>query len=213
MHHLTSGDQGIVFELDRRIADSSDTYSRQIDIWLPNTGEIVECKHHARPVTVGAVDALLGAMLDVDAKGCRVFSHSGFTRTALLRANKAGIQCTTLPFEERWEQFPEPSGNGYYAGDYADLCFARTRGCNSFGRINYGSGEGDESPICVGHSVDWGDTQMHTFISYILLSHHLGRPPAEWAVAGFVEAHGEIFDSGYEWRIEEFEVSRFGVAA
>lgn len=207
MHHLTEGDKGTVFELDSRITDSSNRYSRQIDIWLPNSGEIVECKHHARPVTVGTIDALLGTILDVDAKGGQVFSHSGFTRNALLRAEKAGIQCTTLPFEGKSEQFPEPTGNGYYTGDYVDLCFAKKRGFDSFGRINYGNGEGDESPICVGHSVDWANTQMHSFISYMMLSHHLGRPPAEWAVAGFVEEHGMIFKSGYEWRIEEFEVS------
>ncbi|ARF58051.1 restriction endonuclease [Streptomyces gilvosporeus] len=213
MRHLTERDKGVVFELDIKIPDTTGSYARQVDIWLPRTREIVECKHHSRRVGVGVIDALVGAMDDTGAAGGQVFGHKGFTRTALARASKAGIECTELPYEERFEIYPEPNGDGYYLGDYIDLCMASTRECDSFGRINYGDGQGNETPVCVGHSVDWGNIQMHGFIAYVILSHCLARPPADWAISTFVEEYGKRFESGYEWHIEESEVSGFAVAA
>ena len=53
---------------------------------------------------------------------------------------------------------------------------------------------------------------MHGFIAYVLLTHKLGKPPAEWAIAAFVEEHGKRFESGQDWELNEYEVGHFAVA-
>ena len=211
MRHLSEARQGVVFELDARISDTTEKYVRQIDVWLPKTREIVECKHFARPVGIGVVDGLIGAVQDTNAAGGQIFSSSGFSIRAELRAQKAGIKCTTLPFKSRFETFFPPTGGGYYKGDYADLCLAASQDCEQFGRINYANGEGDEWPICVGLSIDWGNSQMHGFAAYIVLAHLLGGPPSDAAIDGFVNEYGDRFEAGQEWAISEREVSYFAI--
>ncbi|MFE4628197.1 restriction endonuclease [Streptomyces mirabilis] len=212
MRHLTEQDKDVVFELDIRIPALGTGDMRQIDVWLPRSREIIECKHHARPVDVGVIDSLLGKIDDVGASSGQVFSHSGFTRAARARAAKSGIGCETLAFEDSCDVYPERSGNGYYFGDYVDLCLASTRDCDSYGRINYADGDGNEWPVCVGHSVDWHNRQMHSFISYVLMTHYLGQPPAEEAITFFLEEYGKRFEEGLEWHIDESEVSRIAFA-
>ncbi|MEU8045671.1 restriction endonuclease [Micromonospora echinofusca] len=212
MRYLTEEDQHVTFELDARISDRSQRYRRQVDIWLPKSREIVECKNHTRLVGVGAVDALVGAIDDTDAHGGRIFSNSGFTSIARARAEKAGISCIELPYADQVEFFHTSKGGGTYYGDYLDLCWASTKGCDSVGRINYCDEEGVDLPIVVGSSVDWGNVQMRGFIAYILLAHQLGKPPAEWTIDNFVYEHGSMFESGFEWTIDEGKVSHLAVA-
>lgn len=212
MRYLSESDKYVAFELDTKIRDTSGGYSRQIDVWLPRTREIVECKHLTRPVVVGVVDSLIGVVQDINAAGGHIFSSSGFSRQAELRAQKAGIKCTTLPFENRLETLIVPSGNGHYVGDYIDLCMGRARDCDLWGRINYADADGDQSPICVGLSIDWGNAKMIGFAAYILLSHFLGRPPSDSAIDGFVSEYEDRFDAGQEWIISEQEVSHFAIA-
>ena len=211
MRHLAENDQTIAFELDVKVQDTSGKYSRQIDIWLPNTREIVECKHHSRRVSVGVIDALLGTIDDVGASGGRIFSHNGFTPNALARAKKSGIVCITLPYEAQSEEIIERTGSGYYSGDYISLCGPGSGEVEGFGRINYGDGEFDETPICVDYSVDWGNPKMHGFVAYIILNHYLGRPPSDEAIAGFVEEHGDRFEAGQEWDIAENKIWNFAM--
>ena len=191
MRHLSETRQGVVFELDARISDTTEKYFRQIDVWLPSTREIVECKHLTRPVGIGVVDRLIGAVQDIDAASGQIFSSSGFSIHAELRAQKVGVKCTTLPFEGQFETLFPPSGGGYYTGGYIDLCMAATQDCEQFGRINYTNGENDEWPICVGLSVDWDNAQAHAFVAYIVLAHLLGRPPSDAAIDGFVGEYGD----------------------
>jgi restriction endonuclease len=212
MQHLSETHKGIEFELDIKLSDTTNSYTRQIDVWLPKTREIIECKHLARPVGVGVVDSLIGAVQDIEAAGGHIFSSSGFSRQAQLRAAKAGIKCTTLPFESRVKTYFPPSGGGYYTGDYADLCMAATQDCDHFGRINYTDGEGDQWPICVGFSIDWGNFKMRNFVAHILLAHLLGRPPSDSTIDDFVHEYGGRFEAGKEWIITEREASYFTIA-
>jgi hypothetical protein len=53
MRYLTYYDPRVCFDLDVRLPDSTNRHFRQVDVWLPRTREVIECKHHARPVDVG----------------------------------------------------------------------------------------------------------------------------------------------------------------
>jgi hypothetical protein len=211
MRYLAERDQNIAFELDATIKDTSGVYFRQIDVWLPKTREVIECKHHSRPVTIGVIDTLIGTINDIGANGGRVFSHKGFTSNALARASKAGIECITLRFKEQYDILVEPTGGGYYSGDYVALCLCMnsTSGCDGYGRISYCDEDGDEGPICVGYSVDWGNSKLHGFVAYVILSHYLGKPPTDGAVNGFVAEYGSRFVAGQDWEIGEDEVWSF----
>ena len=209
MKFLTERDQGVDFQLDAKVPDRTQSYLRQVDIWLPRTREIVECKHFSRRVSISVIDALFGAIHDIGASGGQVFSHSGFTKTALERAEKAGIKCTELRFEKTHQADPEPTGYGHYWGDIMDLCAATTSQTDYVARVNYNDGRGCESPICVGRSVDWHNPQVHRFIAYIVLTHSLeGKTPTEQAVASCAETLRERFDVDEDWRISEGEVTR-----
>src|SRR4051812_36063598 len=59
MRYLTNKLAHIEFDLDVKVPETDGRYDRQIDIWLPNTREIVECKHHEVEVGIGIVDALV----------------------------------------------------------------------------------------------------------------------------------------------------------
>ncbi|MFD5625588.1 restriction endonuclease [Streptomyces sp. NPDC127072] len=208
MRHLTERDKTHFFELDVRVPARGTGHLRQIDVWLPSSREIIECKHHGRPADVNVVDSLIGKMDDVGALGGRIFSHSGFSRNATARADKFGIAWEALPFEESTDTYPERSGAGHYAGDYVDLCLASTTDCDTFGRVSYDDGDGGDAPLCVGHSVDWHNRTMHGFIAHVIMSHYLGKPPAEESVAFFLDAFAPRFEAGYEWHIDEAEVSQ-----
>jgi hypothetical protein len=122
MGHLVEERRHIAFALHARIPDTTGQYDRQIDVWLPDTREIVECKHYAERVGFEIVDRLVGTTQDVGAAAAHIFSSSGFTRQAHLRAEKAGITCATLPFATEFETLCPPRGGGYCSGQYIELC-------------------------------------------------------------------------------------------
>jgi hypothetical protein len=156
---------------------------------------------------VGVIDALAGTMHDIGALSGRVFSPNGFTKIALARAEKAGIQCVQLPYEEPPNPYDVRSGKGYYRGDYVDLCaWSRSGGNSIFGRVGYEDGSDDGTYLCAGYSIDWGDERMRRFIAYIVLTHYLGQPPSEESVGAFIEEFGDRLEEGQEWQVDEDEV-------
>lgn len=207
MRHLSGAGSADAVELDAKVPDTTGTYRRQIDVWLPRSREIVECKDYGRRVSVGVIDALAGTMHDIGALGGRVFSPSGFTKVALARAEKAGIECVQLPYEEPPELYDVRSGNGHYQGEYLDLCMGSlTVGVDTFGRVSYEDGNSDGIVLCAGYSIDWGDDSMRRFIAYIVLTHHLGQAPSEDSVSSFIEEYGDRLEEGQEWQIDEDEI-------
>jgi hypothetical protein len=210
MRHLVEERQHISFELDANIPDTTGQYERQIDIWLPSTREIVECKYRQKsPVGIGVIDSLVGASQDVDAAAASIYSSSGFSRRAVIRAQKAGIACTTLGLATTFETRFPPAGGGYYSGEYFELCPCagmHSQTDNLWGRINYLDAEGGADLICTALSIEWGNVKAHRFIAYLLLVHVLSRPPADAEINSFVESYGERFEAGQEWVISEYEV-------
>jgi hypothetical protein len=53
---------------------------------------LVECKDHARPIGIGFVDAFESKIRDLKPDRAIMFSNSGFTRDALTKANRVGIE-------------------------------------------------------------------------------------------------------------------------
>ena len=215
MRHLVEQRQRIIFELDARVPDTTGQYERQIDVWLPDTREIIECKHHTPRVGIEAVDKLVGTTKDVNAAVGHIFSSSGFTPQALIRAQKDGITCTTLPFATKFETFFPPTGGGYYVGEYIELCLCYTPPIptgNTWGRISYFDKDDCDWPLCAAVSIDWGSIKAHRFIAYLLLVHMLGRPPSDAAIDDFVYEYGDRFEIGQEWVIREREVRCFAIA-
>jgi hypothetical protein len=53
---------------------------------------LVECKDHARPIGIGFVDAFESKIRDLKPDRAIMFSNSGFTRDALKKANRVGIE-------------------------------------------------------------------------------------------------------------------------
>ncbi|MFE2750520.1 restriction endonuclease [Actinosynnema sp. NPDC059335] len=212
MRYLTEKDKYIEFDLDVMIADTTGQRKRQIDIWLPKTREIVECKNYSNVVGIEIVDAMVGTMVDIGATGGRIFSSAGFTKPALSRAEKASIRCEKLSAQEEIGYFPAKTGDGYYTGDYVDLCLSSKFDCDTFGRINYIDCDDNITPLCVGRSVNWNNPKMHGFIAYIILLHIIGRPPSNWVVKQFVDEYGDYFKQGSEWVLEEREASTFAIA-
>lgn len=53
---------------------------------------LVECKDHARPIGIGLVDAFESKIRDLKPDRAFMFSNSGFTRNALKKANRVGIE-------------------------------------------------------------------------------------------------------------------------
>lgn len=53
---------------------------------------LVECKDHARPIGIGFVDAFESKVRDLRANRAIMFSNSGFTRDALKKAERVGIE-------------------------------------------------------------------------------------------------------------------------
>jgi hypothetical protein len=215
MRHLVEERQRIIFELDARVPDTTGQYERQIDVWLPDTREIIECKHHTPRVGIEAVDKLVGTTKDVNAAVGHIFSSSGFTPQALKRAQKAGITCSTLPFAAKFETFFPPTGGGYYVGEYIELCLCYTPPIptgNTWGRISYFDKDDCDWPLCAAISIDWGNIKAHRFIAYLLLVHMLGRPPSDAAINDFVYEYGDRFEIGQEWVIREHEVGCFAIA-
>ena len=208
MRLLVQQRQRIAFEWDAKVSPGPGRIDRQIDIWLPNTREIIECKHHTAPVDVKVVDGLVGAAKDVDALCARIFSSSGFTRSALDRAKKEPIECITLPYRSQFDEPYPPTGGGYYSGDFVGdcLCAVPSDKAYDYGRVTYCDGEEDFRPICASVSVDWTDVRAHRFIAYILLAHVLNCPPSDNAISEFVSCHGARFQDGQEWVISEDEV-------
>ena len=209
MRHLIYQRPQIAFELNAKVLDTTGQYERQIDVWLPDTREIVECKHHARPVDIGVVDRLAGTIQDVNAVGGHIFSSSGFTERAKRRAQKTGINCTPLSYATKFETFLQPSGNGYYLGEYIELCLCATipyPAGNDWARVSYLSEDEEDSEILsTALSVDWCDVNARRFIAYLLLAHMLRRPPSDLAIDEFVDSYGDRFKIGQEWVIRQDE--------
>jgi Restriction endonuclease len=213
MRHLTQERPHIAFELNAKVLDTTGQYERQIDVWLPDTREIVECKHYTRPVDIGVVDRLVGTVQDVDAAVGHIFSSNGFTDQAAKRARKAGITCTPLSFATKFETYLRPSGNGYYFGEYFELCLCSTTPLpagNTWTRISYFSkDDNDFDTLSTGLSIDWGDVNACRFITYLLLAHMLRRPPSDSAIDEFMDSYGNQFELGQEWVISEDKIRRF----
>jgi hypothetical protein len=164
-------------------------------------------------VGLGVVDELVGAMLDVDATAGRIFSSSDFTTNAPLRAEKAGITCTTLPFATNFKTFFPPAGGGYYVGEYIELsCCHPLMDDNLWGRISYFDQDDNDSLLCAAVSINWGDAKALRFIAYLLLAHKLSCPPSDAAIDAFVDSYGDRFEIGQEWEISEDEVRSFAIA-
>ena len=53
---------------------------------------LVECKDHARPIGIGYVDAFESKLRDLKPDRAIMFSNSGFTRDALKKASRVGIE-------------------------------------------------------------------------------------------------------------------------
>lgn len=53
---------------------------------------LIECKDHARPIGIGFVDAFESKIRDLTPDRAIMFSNSGFTRDALKKANRVGIE-------------------------------------------------------------------------------------------------------------------------
>lgn len=53
---------------------------------------LAECKDHARPIGIGFIDAFESKIRDLKPDRAIVFSNSGFTRDALKKANRLGIE-------------------------------------------------------------------------------------------------------------------------
>jgi hypothetical protein len=53
---------------------------------------LVECKDHTRPLGIGLVDAFESKIRDLKPDRAIMFSNSGFTRDALKKANRVGIE-------------------------------------------------------------------------------------------------------------------------
>lgn len=53
---------------------------------------LVECKDHARPIGIGFVDAFESKIRDLKPNRAIMFSNTGFTRDALKKANRVGIE-------------------------------------------------------------------------------------------------------------------------
>lgn len=53
---------------------------------------LVECKDHARPIGIGFVDSFESKIRDLKPDRAIMFSNSGFTRDALKKANRVGIE-------------------------------------------------------------------------------------------------------------------------
>ena len=68
-----------LFELGASVPDTTRQYERQIDVWLPDTREIVECKHYTSREGIEVVDSLVGVSQDVNATAAHIYSSSGFT--------------------------------------------------------------------------------------------------------------------------------------
>jgi hypothetical protein len=80
---------------DERVPGRLSDTPRQIDVWAH--GRVagvevivaVECKRHGRPMAVGHVDQFIGKILDIGADRGVLYSHSGFTNSAVMRAMNA----------------------------------------------------------------------------------------------------------------------------
>lgn len=215
MRHLVQQRQAVAFELDARVADTTAQYKRKIDVWLPVTREIVECKHYSeRPVGIEIVDRLVGTTQDVNAALGHIFSSSGFTKDARMRATKVGINCEELKFANKFEDPLPPTGAGYYQGDYVELCYcsAPSGAGDLWGRISY-VGANDESwYLAAAISIDWGDVKAVRFVAYLILAHMLSCPPSDSAIEEFVYSYGSRFEAGQEWVIGEHEVGYIAAA-
>ena len=64
-----------------QVLQTKRTGDEGVDIWLKRDGltYVVECKHHNKPVGVGAARSILGAMFQHKADGAILASVSGFT--------------------------------------------------------------------------------------------------------------------------------------
>jgi len=80
---------------DQRVRGRLSQALRQIDVWAK--GRVagveltvaVECKRYGRPVTIGEVDQFIGMLLDIGADRGVLYSYSGFSNAAVMRAQSA----------------------------------------------------------------------------------------------------------------------------
>ncbi len=71
---------------------------RDMDVMVQGTKSgqkhvaLIECKDWARPIGIEKIDALESKRRDLNVDSCFIFSNSGFTRDALAKAQRVGIQ-------------------------------------------------------------------------------------------------------------------------
>lgn len=75
--------------------------NREVDVEVRGTVDgkknfvLIECKDWKRPVDVQAIDALDSKRLDLSADAAIIYSNSGFTKTALRKAERVGIDAAS----------------------------------------------------------------------------------------------------------------------
>ena len=66
---------------------------------------MVECKDHARPIGIGYIDAFESKIRDLKPDRASMFGNSGFTRDALKKAKRVGIEMASAMKVMPREQF------------------------------------------------------------------------------------------------------------
>jgi hypothetical protein len=88
-------DRNAKVEHDAQVVGRLSCTPRQIDVWV--TGSLggfeismaIECKRHNRPIDIMTIDGFVGKILDIGADRGVIYSHSGFTESAGVRAKNA----------------------------------------------------------------------------------------------------------------------------
>ena len=93
VHQLLAAlDESAVVQHNQKVPGRLSMTQRQIDVWV--RGHVVgleitvavECKRHNRVIDVGVLDQFVGKLLDIGADRGIIYSYSGFTDAAVMRA-------------------------------------------------------------------------------------------------------------------------------
>jgi len=93
---MKSLDPGSPVKTEQWIAGPDGRRDMDVEVRGKVAGEphfiLIECKDHARPIGIGLVDAFESKIRDLEPNRAIMFSNSGFTRDALKKANRVGIE-------------------------------------------------------------------------------------------------------------------------
>lgn len=93
---MESLDPGSAVKTEQWIAGPDGRRDMDVEVRGKIAGEphfiLVECKDHTRPIGIGLVDAFESKIRDLEPNRAIMFSNSGFTRDALKKANRVGIE-------------------------------------------------------------------------------------------------------------------------